>query len=123
MTAVYEINVFQEKLKTSIAEFVDSVAVELYRLLVENTPKDTGRASSNWNCSVGAPDGTVTENTSPASVTSFGNIPEGQDVVLYIANYLSYIYPLEHGHSNQAPSGMVLVSLEELKLWVAAKLA
>lgn len=123
MTVVKEIDAFVDKLESSIAEFVDSVAVELYRLLVENTPKNTGRASSNWNCSIDAPDNTVTENTTPASVTTFGNIPEGQDVTLYIANYLSYVYALEHGHSQQAPSGMVLVSIEELKLWVAAKLA
>lgn len=42
----------------------------------------------------------------------------GQGQTLYIANGLPYIERLEQGSSTQAPRGMVMITIAELKDWV-----
>lgn len=96
------------------------IALELHRRIVNKTPIDTGRAKANWNLSSGSPDTTVTDSTTPNS-PNIGSPKAGVDE-LWIANYLHYIYALEFGHSSQAPSGMVVLSMQEMPAWVQSKM-
>lgn len=68
-----------------------------------------GRFRANWNVSVGTPDESTTDSTdksrSMAEVLKTQTLPIGK--VTYLTNALPYAVPLEHGHSTQAPSGMV----------------
>jgi len=99
---------------------VRMLAFEALSRIVLRTPIDTGRARGNWNVGVGNPDHGV--NLVGFDKAGTGTINRGQavlaaaapDQTLYITNSLPYILPLEHGHSGQAPAGMVMVTLAEL---------
>lgn len=91
------------------------IAFETYKSIVEKTPVDTGRARGNWQIGIGKD---ITEEierycpnaenaeTEPVKL----NYVNG-DESIYISNNLPYIVALEYGHSNQAPQGMVGVTM------------
>lgn len=65
-------------------KLIDYVSHELCNRIAIRTPVATGRAQAGWHV-------------------------EGHAIV----NEVDYVQFLEYGHSNQAPNGMVRVSLEE----------
>ncbi len=85
---------------------VRKTCFDLYRRIIKRTPVDTGRAKGGWGITteVDAPDGDV------GSVALDFSIEDGQVIIYNNVDYISY---LEHGHSKQAPTGMVAVSLAE----------
>jgi hypothetical protein len=91
------------------------IALEALKRIVLKTPVDTGRARGNWQTTINNPAVGEKQSNTPimdgstviGSLKSFGTI--------FIANNLVYILPLEHGHSQQAPNGMVAVTIEELR--------
>ena len=75
-----------------------------------------GRFRGNWMFSIGSPDNTTTEEVDPSGRKSTARIVDGAiefraGDTAYITNSLPYAIPLEHGHSTQAPNGMVRVTL------------
>lgn len=85
------------------------LALTLHRKISERTPVDTGRARANWFVAEGAPRLDTTMSTTPAAVPAL----EGKSVI-FITNSLPYIVPLEYGHSQQAPHGMVRTAIAEV---------
>ncbi len=96
------------------------VALNLLNRIVQKTPVDTGRARGNWQLSLRTPaEGEVAnaEEQTPASVVIEGeneiaNVAPGETI--WISNNLPYIGRLEEGWSQQAPQGMVALSLAEV---------
>ena len=96
------------------------VALEALRRIVLMTPVDTGRARGNWQTTIDVspetpleefdPSGeaTILEGMSRLEALGFGSI-------VFLTNNLPYILRLEHGHSRQAPQGMVEVTFAELR--------
>jgi hypothetical protein len=88
--------------------------------LVDRTPVDTGRARGGWQVEVGTKPDTPTGQIDPAgeATKARGGIAiarsEAGDVV-FITNVVEYIEYLEHGHSQQAPNGMLEVTVNELE--------
>ncbi|MFJ2539395.1 hypothetical protein [Pseudomonas sp. NPDC087614] len=75
-----------------------------------------GRFRGNWMFNIGAPDSTTTEEVDPSGAKSTARIVSGAiefkaGDTCYITNSLGYAIPLEFGHSTQAPSGMVRVTV------------
>ena len=75
-----------------------------------------GRFRGNWMFSIGSPDSTTTEEVDPSGAKSTARIVSGSiefkaGDTCYITNSLGYAIPLEFGHSTQAPSGMVRVTV------------
>jgi hypothetical protein len=75
-----------------------------------------GRFRGNWQFSLGSPESGVVDRidgrsseTLNALIAQANTMTAGQ--VAYIVNNLPYAIPLEYGHSTQAPSGMVRVTL------------
>lgn len=84
-----------------------------------------GRFRANWQLSIGAPvEGTLDQVDPAGGVTlaklklQVESLTAGQTA--YIVNNLPYAIPLEYGHSTQAPSGMVRVTLARFQQIVAA---
>ena len=101
------------------------VALDALRGIVMKNPVDTSRSQSNWNVTINKPttkaDYDRYEN-SPGGVIARGEADmsraqPGDDI--WISNNIHYIVKLEHGHSQQAPHGMVGLTLEELQLHYA----
>lgn len=110
---------FETKVGARADLLVRKVVLDLLRKVTLRTPVDTGRARANWNVALESPDPRVTEDTDP---TGSDAITDAEAVLsraeaggkIYITNNLVYIVPLEEGSSSdQAPRGMVAVSLRE----------
>lgn len=86
-----------------------TLALTLHSKVTARTPVDTGRARANWFIAEGAPRRETTTGTTPAPVPSLTGLS-----IIYITNSLPYIVPLEFGHSQQAPFGMLRISIAEV---------
>ena len=79
-----------------------------------------GRAKGNWQVTIGSPATKATDTKDP---TGRSTIAAGQATILaaqpgqdiWISNNLPYIGRLEHGHSKQAPAGMIAQTLATVR--------
>jgi len=103
----------------SIEKVIRKACIDLYRSIVEKTPVDTGRAKASWGLSTHHTNDEASENMTPEEAVQVvsDNISDftfkAQDDQVIIYNNLEYIEYLENGTSQQAPSGMVSLSLVE----------
>lgn len=123
MAAIDDFNASVNKFIKTIPERANdiktAVALRLLERIVDMTPVDTGRARGNWTVSVDSPrlDATKRKTKSGSSAVMAGaaviaTVTGGQSI--WINNNLPYIERLENGYSNQAPAGMLSVSLAEV---------
>ena len=75
-----------------------------------------GRFRGNWMFSIGSPDNTTTDEVDPSGRKSTARIVDGAiefkaGDTAHITNSLPYAIPLEFGHSQQAPGGMVRITV------------
>lgn len=97
-----------------VGEFVGdtlrTLALDIDRRLILETPVDTGAARANWLASVGSPNGSATEETSQQAAINKGAVTisgAGDYSTIYVQNNLSYIQRLNEGWSEQAGSGYI----------------
>jgi len=103
---------FAKQLDLDLELVTRKIAFDLYTDITQMTPVDTGRAKANWNIGFRNINTQITDNTVFTPV----DIPKGAGKhAIYITNHLPYIGVLENGSSKQAPSGMVKVSMNNLK--------
>lgn len=83
--------------------------------VVEKTPVDTGRAQSSWNVGVGDSDISIPGITEGSNYPTEPNLSliDGTSAV-FITSSLDYIEALENGHSDQAPYGMIAITVAEI---------
>ncbi len=96
------------------------VALDLYARIIRRTPVDTGRARASWNLSIQQQDRSVRPEGqySTPHVPLDTPFPVQLGQTIWISNNLPYIGELEHGHSKQAPTGMVAISVEEARVHI-----
>jgi len=93
---------------------VTKTVIDLFRRIVERTPIDTGRARANW--SIGPDPNAAVDYKDLSDVADYEyKLDTG---TIWIFNNLVYIVPLEEGHSDQAPQGMVAISLAEFSTFL-----
>lgn len=114
MAGAFELQIrkFAEKAKDNADLVVRKVLLDVYDELILRSPVGTGRFRANWIYSEMSPArGTVAVSGTTASPSSAPESPDvsaaGMGQVHFITNNLPYAYRLETGHSKQAPSGMV----------------
>ena len=119
----------REWTENTLPEYVNEakkvVALDALRGIVMKNPGATSRSQSNWNVTINKPstkaDYERFENDPMLRVSAgevdMRNARPGDDI--WISNNIHYIVKLEHGHSQQAPHGMVRLTLEELQLHYA----
>lgn len=102
-----------------VAKMERKIALEALQRLARKTPVDTGRARGGWQVEIGQfPKGQVDrldrdgQTTIAAGAAVIAQI--GSPVRCVIANNVEYIEALEHGHSQQAPNGMLGLTADEL---------
>jgi hypothetical protein len=106
------------------------IALEVFRRVIMKTPVDTGRARGNWMCTIGVPAEAIAQGDDWLKGQLAGDFDKlggttiqaaadevmawnPREVAVFLTNNLPYIQALEDGHSGQAPSGMVAVTLAE----------
>ncbi|WP_421560828.1 MULTISPECIES: HK97 gp10 family phage protein [unclassified Pseudomonas] len=107
---------FAEQTKEAIDDVFREVVIEIGTSVIRLSPVDTGRFKGNWQFTVGAPSSQSIDifdkaghETIATLVAEVSKLEAGQ--VAYIVNNLVYGVPLEYGHSDQAPAGMVQITL------------
>lgn len=97
------------------------LVLECCKRVVLLTPVDKGRARGNWQVTEGAPateplfqfdkSGTMVIQQALEATRTLSS-----DEVAFVVNNLPYIAALEEGHSQQAPAGMVAITMAQMQL-------
>jgi hypothetical protein len=90
----------------------------MFKNIIDKTPVDKGGARANWQTSTGSPaTGTIdtTDRTGAATLAKARAVLASANAgdTIYMANNLPYIRRLEEGYSQQAPAGMVALTVQE----------
>ena len=94
------------------------IALKVFRRVILRTPVDTGRARANWQATVGSPVQGPIDSVDPTGAGSVSTILPAIGAVqgdepIFLTNNLPYIERLETGWSQQAPAGMVAITVAE----------
>ena len=114
-----DISKFCEKAKVNAELVVKKIALDLHGLIIQRSPVDTGRFKANNQIALDTlptdsiiavdKDGQATLSAGQAVLVSF---KLGETIFLY--NNVAYAGKLEFGSSQQAPSGVYRISVEEV---------
>ena len=125
-----DLDAFAQLLDITVANVVRRIAFELYTKITRGWPVDTGYSRANWRLAVGEPDLTVLPPP-PSGSAGQGEIyapPDPDPAALvgidgkepvFITNNVDYAIYLEEGSSQQAPSGVVQVSVDQVEGQIA----
>jgi hypothetical protein len=88
--------------------------------IVKRSPVDTGRFRNNWNASINSMNQTTTETVDRSGASAINKARATINALemgstFYLSNNLPYSQRLEYGWSDQAPSGMLRISVAELQ--------
>lgn len=117
-----------DKAKDRADLVVRKVALDVGSRVVMRSPVDTGRFRANWQYGVGQPNPTVTETFDKDGSAAIARITAGSATaklgdVIYVSNSLPYALRLEAGWSQQAPAGMVGLTVQEFQAAVSRSAA
>jgi len=90
-----------------------AITLEAFGRVLVKSPVDTGRFRANWGVSINSPYVGVGEISGNGMTTVSKWDAKG---AIFLCNNLSYANALEHGHSKQAPTGMVRVVAAEMQV-------
>ena len=114
-----DIKRFSKNTGVAIDEAVRKIAFDAFRMVTKKTPVDTGRAKGNWNVSVDSVNSSINEEATSTGKGRPGHAPDikkGDGLKpIFITNSLDYIEDLENGTSQQAPHGMVAITVNEIR--------
>lgn len=107
---------FAEKAGKNADAVVRKVVLDVGSRLVVRSPVRSGRFRGNWFYTEGAPSSASTQSVNSPEVQDLAALPaQASGRVHYITNSLPYAWKLEHGHSKQAPAGMVGLTVVEFQ--------
>ena len=117
----------EKELTEVVGDFVDLMQTGLDKL-VDRSPVRSGQFKANWTVSIGEPDAGVIEardkdgaETKARGAAVLHGYPVGSFPPVYIQNNVSYASELEHGKSDQAPQGMLALTVVELNALMEAR--
>lgn len=102
--------------------FIRKISIDLLRKIIEKNPVNTGRSRAAWAPLFTMLGEAIPEAAPPTLLPENQGEPEGSveesgsddNYYLLIANNVPYVVYLEYGTSDQAPEGMVRISMMEL---------
>jgi len=113
------------KTEAKIETAIRKIAIDVFAEVIMMSPVDTGRFRGNWQVAIGTiPNGTLeiddkegTATLAKAQAEAMG-LKAGQTI--YLINNLPYARALEYGLSQQAPGGMIRLTVQRWKPIVEA---
>ena len=111
---------FAQETEKDIQEFVEGKAKILFVKIVQRTPVDTGLFRANWQLSYNSPASGVLSSTDKMGAQTISDIMSklkqwNKEDDIFLTNNQPHALPCEYGHSNQAPAGMVRISMAEME--------
>jgi len=120
-----DLNKFADSIGVKTETVLKKISLQTFTGVVQKTPVDSGRARASWVIGIEKPVNSpvLPENQEfdpqQAADFSFQEISElnnlGPESTVFISNSLPYIEVLEEGSSQQAPEGMVAITLFEIE--------
>ena len=115
-----DLNRLCQRARSNTQVVVKKVMLELFAKVIYKTPVDTGLARNSWFTGINSIPTEVGETAKRGGKDSRERMKseladikiEGQTI--YLVNNLPYIQKLEFGASDQAPQGMVRLSIQEI---------
>jgi len=112
----------REDVPEALGVLMRAISMQALSGVVLKSPVDTGRFRGNWQTSVGMEIGEAIdrEDKGGGSTISEGNariatVTANPFNVVHIQNNLAYAGKLEDGWSQQAPAGMVMLTVAEIE--------
>lgn len=119
-----DLDEFRLQALAAIEQTIQDIVIQIGESLINLSPVDTGLFRANWQFTIGSPANSsliTTDKEGDATIAKLiaaaNALEPGQ--VAYIVNTLIYAIPLEYGHSQMAPSGMVRLTIAEFERIVA----
>lgn len=111
----------QAKIETAFRK----ISLDVFTEVILMSPVDEGTFRGNWQCAIGnVPQGTL-DLTDPSGTATIAKVDAevlglkaGQTI--FLVNNLPYAQALEYGHSQQAPGGMIRLTVQRWKPIVEA---
>lgn len=120
-----QVHAWTQKTERKIETAVRKIALDVFTRAILKTPVRTGRARGNWQVAIGRiPSGTVKIDDRAGTATIGAVQAEVLGLrageAIFLVNNLPYIRRLEFGYSDQAPNGMVRLTVNEFEPLVTA---
>ena len=115
-----QVKAWERKTAAKMDLAVRKIAIEMFKRIILKSPVDTGRFRGNWQLAIGSvPNGTLEldDKTGTATIAKGAATALGFNAgeTIFFANNLPYARRLEEGYSQQAPSGMVALTVQEFQ--------
>jgi hypothetical protein len=113
-----DLNRFSAQISADVGGVTKLAALKVFTGIVKKTPVDTGNARASWVIGIGRkaipapPSAGVSEDDTLLRTAQLHRSNGLQPI--FISNYVPYINRLEDGHSQQAPTGMVALTLTQV---------
>ena len=120
-----QMKAWERKTERKMDLAVRKIALEMFRRIILKSPVDTGRFRGNWQLAIGSvPEGTLEldDKTGTATIAKGAATALGFNAgeTIFFANNLPYARRLEEGYSQQAPAGMVALTVQQFQSIVSA---
>jgi len=117
-----DIKQFTNKTERAALFVFRGTALDIFSKVILRTPVDTGRLRGNWQCSLNSPVTNETNATGNQALSGAKKATSNAKITdsIYMTNNLPYAGVIEDGRSNQAPAGMVKVTISEYQEIVEA---
>ncbi len=123
-----DVQAWADKAGKGYEQMARAVLLQATAQIIERTPVKSGRARGNWQATTGSPATGVTDAEDKDGSTTQAAAGETiQDAIgseFYLTNNLPYIRRLEfEGWSQQAPAGMVRITLQNVEQGIKRAIA
>lgn len=115
-----EVGRWSDRAEDKVRLAIRKIALTAFERVIMRSPVDTGRFRGNWQVAIGSmplgtielddPGGQIVMNEATAAVMK---LQPGESI--YLVNNLPYARRLEYGWSQQAPNGMVRLTVQEMQ--------
>lgn len=124
---------FVEQTQRNADTVIREATFSLLNSILQRSPVDTGRFRGNWNVGVDTPNRATNDKIYPGGSPQARGAAAAADSLeragavlasftsgeqIWLSNGLPYAIELEYGHSKQAPSGIVRVSILEYQQYL-----
>ncbi|MBX3490904.1 HK97 gp10 family phage protein [Parvibaculum sp.] len=111
------VSAFSAATKARMQAAVRKIALSAFAEVILMSPVDTGRFRGNWQVAIGnVPTGTLEIDDKEGTATVSRAQAEAMQLTpgesIFLINNLPYARALEYGHSDQAPRGMVRITVQ-----------
>lgn len=125
----HQLHIFSRKIvPEKRVVLVKKLGMEIYKRLTLKSPVKTGRFRANWGINFETPFVDIDETLrrkdwkwrNALNVSKINSFSEA-NTQIWICNNMPYANRLEYGWSQQAPNGMVSITLLEMEDWINSR--